>query len=129
MFHNVGNDSVDPVYAQVQINGKPLTMELNTGAALSIISDETRKAVFPEVKLRPSDLVLKRYTNESMQVMGTLNVRGQYEDQLKKLVLVVIPYSRLFSWVENFVKSRKRSSEIIFVVLNFVDAMWGVDRG
>ena len=65
-------------------------MEVDTGAVLSIISDMTRKAVFPEVKLRPSDLVLKTYTYESMQVMGTLNVRVQYEDQLKKLVLVVL---------------------------------------
>ena len=40
-----------------------------------------------------------------------------------------IPYRRLFSWVENFVKKHERSAEIIFVVLNFVLVVWGVDRG
>ena len=65
-------------------------MELNTGAALSIISQKTRKAVFPDEKLRHSKLILKTYTNEPLKVMGTLNVQVQYEDQLKKLVLVVV---------------------------------------
>ena len=66
-----------------------MVMEVDTGAALSIISEKTRKTFFPSEKLRPSDLVLKTYTNEPLKVVGTLNVRVQYEDQLKKLVLVV----------------------------------------
>ena len=90
VLHKVGNRSVDPVLVQVQINGKPLKMEVDTGAALSIISEGTRMAIFPEEKLRASGLVLKTYTNEPMQVIGTLNVRVQYESQIKKLVLVVI---------------------------------------
>ena len=48
-----------------------------------------RKTLFPDQELRPSDLVLKTYTNERLKVVGTLNVRVQYEDQFKKLVLVV----------------------------------------
>ena len=61
VFHPVGNRSVDPVHVQVHvhINGKPLKMEVDTGAALSVISEETRKAVFPEEKLWVSKLVLK----------------------------------------------------------------------
>ena len=34
--------------------------------------------------------MLRTYTNESIDVMGTRNVRVQYEGQLKKLVSVVI---------------------------------------
>ena len=90
MFHHVGNCSVDQVYVQVQINGKPLKQEVDTGAALSIALEKTRKAAFPEEKLMPSKLVLKTYINEPMQVMGTLNIEVQYEDQLKKMVLLVI---------------------------------------
>ena len=47
VFHQVGNRSVDPASVQVQTNNKHLTMEVDTGAALSIISEKTRKAVFP----------------------------------------------------------------------------------
>ena len=71
------------------INGKKLSMELDTGAEVSIISEKTREETFPEEKLRPSDLKLKTYTNEPMKVTGTLNVKVQYEDQVKKLALVV----------------------------------------
>ena len=74
LFHQVGNRSVDPANLQVQINDKRLTMEVDTGAALPIISEKTRKAVFPDKKLRPSKLILKTYTNEPLKVMGTINV-------------------------------------------------------
>ena len=71
------------------VNGKRLDMEVDTGAALSLISDSKRKAIFNE-KLRPASTILKTYTNEPIEVMGTLNVCVHYESQLKKLVLVVI---------------------------------------
>ena len=63
-LHHVGVRSCDPVEVQVTVNGKQLTMEVDTGAALSIISESTRKAVFPDEKLRPSNIVLKTYTEE-----------------------------------------------------------------
>ena len=87
--HDIGRYSSDPVYVHMLINGKKLRMELDTGAEVSIISEKTREETFPEEKLRPSDLKLKTYTNEPMKVTGTLNVKVQYEDQFKKLVLVV----------------------------------------
>ena len=71
------------------INGKRLSMELDTGAEVSIISHKTREEIFQEEKLRPSDLKLKTYTNEPMEVTCTLNVEVKYEDQFKMLVLVV----------------------------------------
>ena len=68
----------DPVHVRVLINGKEIDMEVDKGAALSIISEKTRTTFFPREKLRPSDLVLKTYTNEPLKVVGTLNVRVQY---------------------------------------------------
>ncbi len=89
-LHHIGKCSTEPVQVQMMVNGKRLDMELDTGAALTLISESKRKAIFPKEKLRPANLVLKTYTNEPIEVMGTLNVRVQYEGQLKKLVLVVI---------------------------------------
>ena len=65
-------------------------MEVDTGAAFSVISEVTRQAVFAKETLHPSDLVLKTYTDERMNVKGTINMRVQYEDQKQKLVLVVV---------------------------------------
>ena len=65
--HKVGRYSNDPVYVHMLINRKKLSMELDTGAEVSIISEKTRKDIFfPVEKLQPSELKLKTYqrTNE-----------------------------------------------------------------
>ena len=43
-----------PITVQFQVNGTPLTMEVDTGAAVSIISEQTRKRCFPSAVVRPS---------------------------------------------------------------------------
>ena len=88
-FHKIKGGASDPVHIRVLINGKEIDMEVDTGAAFSIISGKTKNTFFPREKLRQRDLVLKAYTDERLKVVGTLNVRVQYEDQFKKLVLVV----------------------------------------
>ena len=89
-LHKLGKHSQDLVIVQMQINGRKLNMEVDTGAALSVISEATRLTVFPKDTLHPSNLVLKTYTNERMEVIGTLNVRVVYRNQKRKLVLVVV---------------------------------------
>ena len=51
----------DPIYVQMLINDKRLSMEVATGAEVSIILEKTREEIFPDEKLRPSDLKLKTY--------------------------------------------------------------------
>ena len=79
-----------PIQVSLKVEGIPLTMELDTGAAVSIISEATRKAKLPHIKLRKSKVVLKTYTDEPLQVNGQLNVHVQYGQQTKPLVLVVV---------------------------------------
>ena len=79
-----------PIQVSLKIEGKPLTMELDTRAAVSIISEATRRAMFQDLKLRESSIVLKTYTDEPMQVTGQLNVHVQYGNQTEPLVLVVV---------------------------------------
>ena len=64
-------------------------MEVDTGAALSVISESTRSVVFPEETLYPTNLILNNYTDQCMEVTGMLNVRVMYGDQKQKLLLVV----------------------------------------
>ena len=49
--HSIERYSNDPVYVQMLINGKRLSMELDTGAEVSIILGKTREEIFPEEKL------------------------------------------------------------------------------
>ena len=82
--------SSEPIRVSVIVNGKELEMEVDTGAAVSIISDQTRRSLFPDLQLRKSSLALKTYTDELMEVVGQLNVQVKYGSQEEKLVLVVI---------------------------------------
>ena len=65
-------------------------MELDTGAAFSIISERTRKVHFADVKLRKSSILLKTYSNERINVLGQLHVRVTYGVQRAPLVLLVV---------------------------------------
>ena len=74
----------------LQVEGKPLHMELDTGAAYSVISEATYHATFSEMKLRPSEILLKSYMAERIPVLGQLNAHVDYEDQRARLVLLVV---------------------------------------
>ena len=45
-LHKLGENST-PIRVSLVANGKPLEMEVDTGADISIISEETRKVLFP----------------------------------------------------------------------------------
>ena len=62
-------------------------MELDTGAAVSLISDRTH--MFPCIKLTRRNLHLKSYTGEPIAVLGELLVQVKYKQQHKHLALVV----------------------------------------
>ena len=74
-LHKLGKNSTS-IRVSLVANGKPLEMEVDTGADISIISEETRKVLFPIQKIYESDLILKTYTGEP--IIGNLRVRVQY---------------------------------------------------
>ena len=65
-------------------------MELDTGAAMSLISESTQKSLFPDVTLRPSEDTLHTYTSKVVSVKGELDVHVQYEQQSCHLSILVI---------------------------------------
>jgi len=64
-------------------------MELDTGAAVSLISEQTWKAFFPETKLEKSNVLLKTYTDEQ-KVNGELPMEVCYGEQCEQLSFVVV---------------------------------------
>lgn len=68
-------------------------MEVDTGAALSLISEETYNSLWANSTspaLQKSDAKLKSYTGEIIQVKGTIEVEVEYQDQKAKLPLTVV---------------------------------------
>ena len=52
------------------INGKPVTFEVDTGATVTIISKKVCQNTFPNLKLKPSSVLLRLYTGNQVPVQG-----------------------------------------------------------
>jgi len=78
------------IQLQVEIQNVPLCMELDTGASVSLISKKVWKQQFSFMKLNRSDILLRTYTGEPLQVLGTFTTRVKYKEQQADLPLLVV---------------------------------------
>lgn len=78
----VGSAFVNPIRMEINIENKPLSMEVNTAAAVSIMSGDTFTTHFPNKHLSPSTAALRACTEESTKVFGEVDVSVCYEQQL-----------------------------------------------
>ena len=52
MYHlNKGHTT--PIMVDVQLNGVPVSMELDTGAAVSVMSQQQQQDLFPQAQFQP----------------------------------------------------------------------------
>ena len=89
MIH-LGSSANRPFNLNVTINGTIVPMELDTGAAVSIMSVNTQKKYFPNIKLNKSNVIRRTYTSEKMLVVGEMSVEVYYNKQVKTLKLYVV---------------------------------------
>ena len=74
----------------MKIQGKVLHMEVDTRAALSIISEQTKNRRFSNIPLKPPSVVLRTYTGETLSVLGEMVAKVEYKDQSHDLTVVVV---------------------------------------
>ena len=95
-LYNVDNKSStqqQPIKVQVKMNGKDISMVLDTGAGVSIINELTMRTVITDnpTKLQPADhMKLTSYTGQTIPVLGLLNVTTQYKGQSAQVPIVVV---------------------------------------
>ena len=86
----VHSEARKPIKVTLQVNGHPLTMELDTGAAVSIAPSTIYNKLFPKLPLKPSTVRLSSYTGDPITVAGELKVTVSYDKQCKQLTLYVV---------------------------------------
>ena len=87
------NPHSKPLLVTLQMNGADLEMEVDTGAAVSVVSAETYRTLWPkelEPALHPANVKLRTYTREELPVLGTATVTVGYQDQEEQLSLLVV---------------------------------------
>ena len=87
----IQNRSMPPYRVQLEVGGKPLTMEVDMGAAVSLAPESAVTSLFSTHQLLPSSVILKTYTGEQIPVKGALKVNVKYgQQQYTNLTLLVI---------------------------------------
>ena len=89
-LYQVSSKASHPITVDLEVNKTKLTMEIDTGAAVSVISEQTRRKMFPDVPLSKSTLLLKSYTGEVMPVLGEMKVEVKYRSQTVTLTLTIV---------------------------------------
>ena len=85
----LGKGQAAPITVNVTVNDVPVTMEVNTGTAVSVMSHQQQQKLFPQAQLHPSQVVLHTYIAE-VAVVGILPVRVAYEGQEHYLSLFIV---------------------------------------
>ena len=93
-IYPVSSTKEPPLTTTVVIDGRSLQMEIDTGAAVTVISTATYKMLWgpSPPPLRESATVLRAYGGRIIKVLGTVRVkvRGDHKAPLKQLDLHVV---------------------------------------
>ena len=81
--------SSDPITVEVSINGEQVHMEVDTGAAVSLVS-EVCKQLWPSLALQQTPVKLKTYSGAPLEVKGRAQVEVRYQGQEASLPLLVV---------------------------------------
>ena len=79
-----------PLVVEFTVNGQPLQMELDTGASISLISEQQYKQLQDAPPLEKSSVILRTYTGENLSILGSIRVVATYNNQTNKLPLLVV---------------------------------------
>ena len=79
-----------PLTISIKINEKQVLMELDTGAAVSLVSEDTQKQHWPEQQLQELTARLKTYSGEHLEVLGSMDIEVTYGEQQVILPLLVV---------------------------------------
>eukprot|EP00731_Ephydatia_muelleri_P003665 Em0001g3665a len=93
LFTVAGDRSRAPLTQKVKLDGADLMMEIDTGAVVSVISEETYRQLWTtprRPKLKPSDVYLRTYTGERIQVKGQITVEAKYGGSTQLLDILVV---------------------------------------
>ena len=79
-----------PIQVEVSIDGQGITMELDTGAAVSLVSEITYKLLWPKQVLTRSTATLTTYSGEVLKVIGKWEPRVCWNSRTEKVPIVVL---------------------------------------
>ena len=83
-----------PYIVEVEVQGNHVEMEVDTGASITIISEEQWKGLHGKPRLETSKKQFLTYTGEKLRVRGVAEVEVRFKDQAKYLTITVVEGAR-----------------------------------
>ena len=79
-----------PLLLPMKVNDLNIHLELDTGASVTVISEQSWKETLKSVPLHATNVVLKTYSGERLDVLGKASVTVEYKNQVKGLSVYVL---------------------------------------
>ena len=89
-LHHLGSKKSTPYKVTVGVDDCPVEMEIDTGAALSLVSEATFRKTWTDRSMEPSTVSLCSYSGEPIRVAGEVTVTVSYKQQQAKVPLVIV---------------------------------------
>ncbi|CAG2249536.1 unnamed protein product [Mytilus edulis] len=89
VFH-FGNKSNEAYKVQINVNECEIAMEIDTGASVSIMSEDTYKEYKSKFRIEPTSAKLRTYMGEQIPVIGRAIVNVNYKKERAKLPLLIV---------------------------------------
>lgn len=83
-------ETFEPYKLDVCVEDINLSMEVDTGSAISCISDDCYRNNFNHCELKSTRLILKYYTGEIVKPLGKISVDVKFQNKCAKLDLYVV---------------------------------------
>ena len=77
----IGKNSASPICVELYVDEKPLTMEVDTGAAVTIVSEQQFQRLLPQGQVSKSTVVLRTYTSEIIPMLREAQMNVKYKGQ------------------------------------------------
>ena len=107
-----------PWNVAVDIEGITVSMQLDTGASKSLMSESTFRELWPGKNLSPSQVRLCSYSGEPILVLGSVDVNVTYKTQCHKVPLIVVKGSGLTLMGRNWLQVFNLDWQEIFILQN-----------
>ena len=108
LFVLQGDVPQPPILINMSLNGSPVHLELDTGAAVTVMSEQKFRQLFPDQHIEQPSIELTTHTGELMNIVGETTMEVSFAHQgSKSLVLVVVagsgPSLLGRNWLQHFV--------------------------
>ena len=74
VIFRVGNRALQPYQVVLKVNNQPVIMEVDTGAAVTIMSSKLFNSLFPRATLQETTLRLRTYMAKEIPILGEKSV-------------------------------------------------------